>query len=405
MTIFRWLRRCLRRELFFTACAMLAMPAWADYDVQRGDVLDIAVPGAAVLNRRVTVHNDGTIVYPIVGQMAAAGRSLSALELELQTMLVTRNVVDKPNVIVSVAEFGPVYVSGDVLHPGELRFRPDMTVGMAIALSGGFDLRLGEARLTDSQRSEIRAQLGEAQVESLRQQARIGRLKAELAGSRTPDMPAADPSVDPSVRGQIVGIETAQLQADLDSDDRERTRLQQQVEAARAQVAALEAAGQQQRRTYESQLHYSTRTRNLVGRGVATNFRAEDSERAAASAQAQVLEVGVRAAQARRELQEADRANEAFADRRRARLLQSLTDAITDMAKVRFRIDSANERLFGLAGGRMRQSDVAANATIRRVVDGRSSVLEATTDTKLQTGDVIEIVLDRSTMRTSASRE
>ena len=123
-----------------------ASPARADYAPQRGDVLEIDVSGAPVLNRRFTVNGDGRIVYPVVGEVEVADHPLAELKRHLQDMLASRNIVRHPDVIISVAEYGPVYVSGDVLRPGEFRYQPEMTVGNAVALAIDGDVvkRLGQ---------------------------------------------------------------------------------------------------------------------------------------------------------------------------------------------------------------------------------------------------------------------
>ena len=116
-----------------------ALPARADYIAQRGDVLEVTVSGAPGLNRRVLVNSDGKIALPFLGEVEAAELSLSELRRHLEELLVANNVVERPDVIVSVAEYGPIYLDGDVAKPGEYRFHPEMTVRTAIALAGGID--------------------------------------------------------------------------------------------------------------------------------------------------------------------------------------------------------------------------------------------------------------------------
>jgi len=110
-------------------------PARADYVPQRGDVLQIMVSGVPALTQRLAVNSDGKIVFPIIGEIEAADMPLAELRQRLQDLLVARNVVRQPDVIVSVAEYRPIYLSGDVLRPGEYRYRPEMTVRQAVALA------------------------------------------------------------------------------------------------------------------------------------------------------------------------------------------------------------------------------------------------------------------------------
>ena len=126
-------------------CALAALvllplsSARAEYVPHRGDVLDVAVPSAPALNRRLIVDSDGNITLPFLGQVRATETPLSELGRRVQVMLAAKQVVQRADVIVSVSEYGPIYVDGDVARPGEYRYRPDMTVRSAIALAGGID--------------------------------------------------------------------------------------------------------------------------------------------------------------------------------------------------------------------------------------------------------------------------
>jgi polysaccharide export outer membrane protein len=387
------------------AAAVFSVPSHAaDYAPRPGDVLDITVSGAPVLNRRVTVSTESKITYPVLGQVDVADHPLNDIKQLLQDMLASRNVVQHPDVIVAVAEYGPIYVSGDVLRPGEFHYRPNMTVGNAIALAGEFDLTQNEPHVTSAQLSEARAQLGEAALEYTRQQVRIARLEAELSGAQEVEPEATENSVDPTIRARIIEIETAQLLADHDADAREKAHLKQMVIAARGELTALEADEQQHQQSFDVASQGANRARDLVGKGVGTMYRSEDADRALSVTQGQLLEVRVRAAQARKELQERTRNLEIFDDHRRTKLLQTLTDSVAEAGKVRFRMESARDRLGREVTDRPRQSDVIAKATIRRQVDGETVAIAATTDTKLQTGDALEIVADMTPRRATASK-
>ena len=61
-------------------------------------------------------------------------------------------------VLVTIAEYRPVYVNGDVTKPGEQTFRPGMTVRQAVALAGGYEITPADLRgALERQRTEVRA--------------------------------------------------------------------------------------------------------------------------------------------------------------------------------------------------------------------------------------------------------
>jgi polysaccharide export outer membrane protein len=191
-----------------------ALSAWADYIPQRGDLLEVTVSKAPALNRRVLVNSDGKIALPFLGEVEAAELSLSDLRRQVGELLVAKNVVDRPDVTVSVAEYGPIYLDGDVARPGDYRFRPEMTIRNAISLAGGLDTSLGQSRPTTAQLAEAWADYGSTAIELARQKARAARLRAELHGAAT--FEAADPaapSVETTVMVEIQEIEGRQLQA------------------------------------------------------------------------------------------------------------------------------------------------------------------------------------------------
>src|SRR4051812_8846459 len=117
--------------------------ARAEYAPQRGDVLEVTISSAPALNRRGTGGDDGNVTLPLLGQVRATDMDLAALGQRIQGLLSARNVVHRGSVIVSVAEYGPIYVDGDVARPGEYRYRPGLTVRSAIALAGGLDTTRG----------------------------------------------------------------------------------------------------------------------------------------------------------------------------------------------------------------------------------------------------------------------
>ena len=54
--------------------------AVAEYIVGPRDVLKVTVFGEADLSREVTVENDGTVDYPLIGRMKAAGQTVRQIE-------------------------------------------------------------------------------------------------------------------------------------------------------------------------------------------------------------------------------------------------------------------------------------------------------------------------------------
>lgn len=108
------------------------------YKIGREDVLDISVWKDPELSRMMPVRPDGYVSLPIIGDVAAAGKTPTELAAEIKTKLTP--YVQEPRVTVSVREVNSarVYVTGEVAHPGAYPLRGRISVLQAIALAGGF---------------------------------------------------------------------------------------------------------------------------------------------------------------------------------------------------------------------------------------------------------------------------
>src|SRR5262249_40822976 len=109
------------------------------YVVGPGDVLQVRAWKNEALSQKVIVRPDGFVTLPLVGEVRAAGRGVSAIAAEVATRAAAF-YNEAPVVAVEVAELHSyrVYVLGEVARPGELTPRGPITVLQALALAGGF---------------------------------------------------------------------------------------------------------------------------------------------------------------------------------------------------------------------------------------------------------------------------
>ena len=88
----------------------------------------------------------GTISYPLLGDVDVEGLSPKQLELKLLEKLKGPYLVD-PSVSVSIMEYRPFYVTGEVEKPGSYSFHPGLTVERAISIAGGLTERASKNRI------------------------------------------------------------------------------------------------------------------------------------------------------------------------------------------------------------------------------------------------------------------
>ena len=111
-----------------------------DYRVNSGDQLDISVWREDELQREVMVLPDGTISFPLIGTINAAGKTASEIEQEISSKLESNFVDgDVPDVTVTVASTSGLQFSviGKVQSPGIFTPGRYVTILEALSFSGG----------------------------------------------------------------------------------------------------------------------------------------------------------------------------------------------------------------------------------------------------------------------------
>jgi len=108
-----------------------------EYRVQPGDVLQIAVWKETDLQAEVLVRPDGGLSFPLVGDIAARGKTIAGLRAELTDRL--KRFIPNPVVSVATKMLGGnrIYVIGKVQRPGEFPLVRPVDVMQALSLAGG----------------------------------------------------------------------------------------------------------------------------------------------------------------------------------------------------------------------------------------------------------------------------
>ncbi|OGQ05999.1 MAG: hypothetical protein A2W61_06150 [Deltaproteobacteria bacterium RIFCSPLOWO2_01_44_7] len=108
------------------------------YRVGVGDVLEISVWRNVDLDKIVIVRPDGSISYPFVGEISAAGLTLMEIDERLTSSL--SNFIRNPQVSVAIQKFAgmKVILLGEVKSPGVYSPPGGSNIIDLIALAGGF---------------------------------------------------------------------------------------------------------------------------------------------------------------------------------------------------------------------------------------------------------------------------
>jgi len=107
------------------------------YIIGASDNISVTVFKEPTLSSSLLVRPDGMISMPLLGDVAAAGRTTQQLADEITVML--KKYIQDPNVTVVLAQVNSkkIYLLGEVAKPGPEEMTPGMTFLQAIATAGG----------------------------------------------------------------------------------------------------------------------------------------------------------------------------------------------------------------------------------------------------------------------------
>lgn len=132
--------------LLFIAISFQSFANENVYRLGAGDLISISVYDEPDLSLELRIGLSGTISYPLLGDVDVQGLSPKQLEVKLLEKLKGPYLVD-PSVSVSIMEYRPFYVTGEVEKPGSYSFHPGLTVERAISIAGGFTERASKNRI------------------------------------------------------------------------------------------------------------------------------------------------------------------------------------------------------------------------------------------------------------------
>lgn len=395
----------------FALLVWLSAPAMAEYRLDPGDVIEVSVLGVPELRQRVPVQLDGSISYPLAGSLGVSGLTASEVRTRLQAILPTKSfrqrapdgresvvVIEPDQITVSVVEYRPIYVNGDVAKPGEQTYRPRMTVRQAVALSGGYEvMRFRTNTNPFLESSDFRSEYETLWTEFAKEQAHVWRLRTELGDKNTLDQTVLRQApIAPSELLQIAHLEDQQLKSRQSEYDREKAFLQSAVKMSDTQIAVLSEQLQQEDQGVKEDTQDLQRITDLLGKGSATVLRLTDARRALLLSSTRKLQTTAQLMLQTRQRQDSARQIERLDEKRKVSLLQELQDTDVKVNQIRAKLQGIAEKIQYTALIRSQlvrgPGGTPEIAVIRTGPTGRERFM-ADEDTELQPGDVIEVAL------------
>ena len=155
------LKRPLRRVILFIGLCLVCACSWAQsdtdtpaksemfskYKLSTGDVISITVLGEDDLKKEKTRLTDaGTISYPVLGEIEVRGKTVGDLEKMITEGLRGRYLVN-PRVSVTIDEYRPFFINGQIEKGGSYPYQPGLTVRKAATIAGGFKERASMSKI------------------------------------------------------------------------------------------------------------------------------------------------------------------------------------------------------------------------------------------------------------------
>lgn len=404
------------------AMFMLSGPAIA-FDAYRlavGDVLEISVVGMPDLHQRVPVQLDGSIIYPHIQQLEVAGKTLTeaqkAIQDALSSQLLRQRLADGREIMVGVApgdvtatiaEYRPVYVSGDVARPGEQVYRPLMTVRQAISVAGGIDTFRGGAKAPTSEIADAQGERASVSTDLAKEAANIGRLRREL-GQKEAVGPVQvdDGTVSPQLLDSLRESQNELFDSDQADYERERTFLKRSLDKLADQSQNLAKQQSQEEEGVKIDSEDVEKLAGLFKTGAVTGQRVNEARRAMLLSSTRSLQATSQLMQMTRQQEDTSRQMVRLDDQRRIKLLSELSERIARSDQLRSRALALDQKLSGLAAHPFDGASALRTPEIdiiRQVASGTPERIPGDIDAELRPGDVVEVSLHTTTPVAAAS--
>ena len=340
------------------------------------------------------VGPSGNISLPFVGEMPATGKTTSDIADAISEALQQKfGLLDRPDASVELAEFRPVFVSGDVETPGKYPYAPDLTVLKAVSLAGGMRRAdTGQRIERDFINARGNYDVLVAQRDGLL--AKRARLIAEANGQAEIEFPK---ELEDTPGGKkLIADETAfkaardrQLNVQLEAIEDLKTLLQ-------SEVASLEKKITSQNRQIELAREELEGIGNLADKGLVVNARVLTIERSIAELEGKVLDMQTASLRAKQDISKATQDATNLQNDRESEIAQERQQAEAEIEGLSLKIAMYKD-LMAEAMARDPQAALSTGAaavvsfSIVREEGEKTKEMAAYENTPVLPGDVIKV--------------
>ena len=150
MHIFRY----FGATLLILLTSLVAAQQATSYVLAPGDRIAISVFGQPDLSVEFTLSDNGVLNYPLLGEIRIAGLTMPELEQRIVEGL-RGDYLISPDVAVSMVEYRPFFLNGEIERPGSYPYQPGLTLEKALALAGGLSPRAAPSKILVKRAGEV----------------------------------------------------------------------------------------------------------------------------------------------------------------------------------------------------------------------------------------------------------
>ena len=378
-----------------TASASPAFAQAPSYRVTNGDVLRITVYGDPGLSGSFPIGTDGTVGYPLLGNVAVTGKSVSEIREAIGTRL--KEHIANLSVAVVVEAYAPVFVVGEVQKPGRYEFRPGMIALELFALGGGQKEALARGESAGIQLAGLRQDYADLGLQILAQDVKRVRLEAELNGRPFTYIPSEEIGTpDLRIVDQVVESERTLFELRRTTLSAELKSLELQKSGYVEEIGTLEKSGKLRDGELALLGEDVEVARSMVERGLTPKTMLREKQREISATNRDVLEFGSFLARARQNLNVIDGRLNSLRGQRRGEAAAELREVRIDILRLRRKL-SYSIQAMAEAGMAMRRKDGTQLAAFRfsavRLVEGTYQDVALEQTDAVMAGDILRVSL------------
>ncbi|WFU51470.1 polysaccharide biosynthesis/export family protein [Sinorhizobium terangae] len=355
-----------------------------------------AVRDWSAVSGEYTIGASGSISLPFVGDLPASGKTTTEVAAEIGIQMQKLfGLRDRPSASVEMAQYRPVYLTGEVETPGEYPYVPKMTVLKAVSLGGGLRRAESGGRFV---RDYIVAS-GESAVqvaERNRLLIRRARLQAEIGKRNKIELPRELKNVEGV--DKLLADEVALMESRGTRQERQLAALADLKSLLQSEIESLGKKSETQARQLELVKEDREKVDSLAEKGLALSQRKLALEQRVADVQTSLLDIDTNALKAKQDYNKATQDETNLRNDWDEQLAQELQNTESELDTLSLKVGTnrdlmAEALLQSAEAARLEDQKSEANITysIIRDKDGKPTEIAANENTEVLPGDVIKV--------------